>query len=154
MVKIKHHLLFLNIFLFIVLGLFLITNHYQVMAANDLNDEYSINNEINKLCSEKNLLAIKISYLQKYDLETKIYQKKLNILNQKIQNLSQRLSNIKVLNFTNEKIWDYSYERNQVVIKSFEHPEIQEFREDHRKLIEKINNLQQKYINLKYKLDE
>ncbi|PWV43940.1 MAG: hypothetical protein DF280_01490 ['Brassica napus' phytoplasma] len=52
MFKFQNQFKIINICLFIFLGLFLITNN-SVMAMNNLNDENSINNEINKLYWER-----------------------------------------------------------------------------------------------------
>lgn len=160
MFKLKKNLLFFKIVLFIGLGFFLITNNiHQVMAMNNLNDENSINNEINKLYLEQKELATKISYFNIYHLDDDIKLKKqLNNLDQTIKNLYQRLSDIKFLKCINEKIWDYSYERNQIantiLSRSYQDPTIQELITNHKKLVKIIKNLNQKYINLQYKLNK
>ncbi|MGL9687991.1 MAG: SVM family protein, partial [Candidatus Phytoplasma sp. TWB_XP] len=115
MFKLKTNLLFFRIVLFIGLGFFLIINNHQVMAMNNLNDENSINNEINKLYLERKELAAKISYFDIYHLDDDIKLKtKLHNLDQTIKNLYQRLADVKNLKCINEKIWDYSYEQNQI----------------------------------------
>ncbi|MEZ0180191.1 SVM family protein, partial ['Camptotheca acuminata' phytoplasma] len=116
MFKLQNQFKIISICLLFFLGLFLITNNiHQVMAMNNLNDENSINNEINKLYLEQKELATKISYFDIYHLDDDIKLKKqLNNLDQTIKNLYQRLSDIKFLKCINEKIWDYSYEQNQI----------------------------------------
>ncbi|PEH36335.1 SVM family protein [New Jersey aster yellows phytoplasma] len=59
MFKFKNQFKRITICLFIFLGLFLI-NCYPVMAINNLNDENSINNEINKLYLEQKELSKKL----------------------------------------------------------------------------------------------
>lgn len=159
MFKLKTNLLFFRIVLFIGLGLFLIINNHQVIAMNNLNDENSINNEINKLYLEQKELATKISYFRIYHLDDDIkLQKQLYNLDQTIKNLHQRLFDIKLLKYINEQIWNYSYERNQIaniiLSRSYQDPTIQELITNHKKLVKKIKNLNQKYINLQYKLNK
>lgn len=159
MFKLKTNLLFFRIVLFIGLGFFLIINNHQVIAMNNLNDENSINNEINKLYLERKELATKISYFHIYHLDDDIkLQKQLHNLDQTIKNLYQRLADIKNLKCINEKIWDYSYERNQIantiLNRSYQEPTIQELITNHKKLVKIIKNLNQKYINLQYKLNK
>uniref|UniRef100_UPI001EE726F4 SVM family protein n=1 Tax=Chrysanthemum yellows phytoplasma TaxID=238674 RepID=UPI001EE726F4 len=89
MFKLQNQFKIINICLFIFLGLFLITNN-SVMAMNNLNDENSINNEINKLYWERKNLATKISYFHIHHLDDDInLQKELHNLDQIIKNLYQ-----------------------------------------------------------------
>ncbi|PQP79250.1 effector protein [Candidatus Phytoplasma phoenicium] len=158
MFKLQNQFKIISIYLFIFLGLFLITNN-SVMAMNNLNDENSINNEINKLYWERKNLATKISYFHIHHLDDDInLQKELHNLDQTIKNLYQRLSDVNNLKYINKKIWDYSYERNQVAIKilsrSYQDPTMQELIKNHQELVKIIKNLNQKYINLQYKLNK
>ncbi|QKX95732.1 SVM family protein [Candidatus Phytoplasma asteris] len=158
MFQLQNQFKIISFCLFIFLGLFLITNN-SVMAMNNLNDENSINNEINKLYWERKNLATKISYFHIHHLDDDInLQKELHNLDQTIKNLYQRLSDVNNLKYINEKIWDYSYERNQVAIKilsrSYQDPTMQELITNHQELVKIIKNLNQKYINLQYKLNK
>ncbi|MDC9032295.1 SVM family protein [Columbia Basin potato purple top phytoplasma] len=158
MFQLQNQFKIISFCLFIFLGLFLITNN-SVMAMNNLNDENSINNEINKLYLERKNLATKISYFHIHHLDDDVnLQKELHNLDQTIKNLYQRLSDVNNLKYINEKIWDYSYERNQVAIKilsrSYQDPTIQELITNHQELVKRIKNLNQKYINLQYKLNK
>ncbi|MDV3192857.1 MAG: effector protein, partial [Sweet potato little leaf phytoplasma] len=64
----------------------------------------------------------------------------------------------KILKSINEQIRHDSYERNQIAIQilsiSYQKPAIQELMTKYQKLVIKIKNLNQKYINLQYKLNE
>nr|ABU55732.1 hypothetical protein precursor [Malaysian periwinkle yellows phytoplasma] len=158
MLQLQNQFKIISFCLFIFLGLFLITNN-SVMAMNNLNDENSINNEINKLYWERKNLVTKISYFHIHHLDDDInLQKELHNLDQTIKNLYQRLSDVNNLKYINEKIWDYSYERNQVAIKilsrSYQDPKMQELITNHQELVKIIKNLNQKYINLQYKLNK
>ncbi|MGL9687385.1 MAG: SVM family protein, partial [Candidatus Phytoplasma sp. TWB_XP] len=83
---------------------------------------------------------------------------KLHNLDQTIKNLYQRLADVKNLKCINEKIWDYSYEQNQIantiLSRPYQDPTIQELITNHKKLVKIIKNLNQKYINLQYKLNK
>nr|ABA25855.1 hypothetical protein [Phytoplasma sp. CPh] len=156
--RLKKQLYLLTMVLFSFLGLFLFTNNHQVMAMNNLNDENSINNELNKLYSEKEELITKISYLSVYHLDGDIeLRKQLDNLDKKIEKFCQRLSAVKILSYINEQIWHYSYERNQIAIKTLSlsnrDPSIKELNVKHQQIIKKIKNLSQKHINLQYKLN-
>ncbi|MDV3166193.1 MAG: SVM family protein ['Waltheria sp.' little leaf phytoplasma] len=149
----------LIICLFIFLGLLFKINNNQVMAMNDLNDENYINNKINKLYLERKELATKISYFRIHSLDDDVkLQKQLHDLDQTIKNLYQRICDIKLLNYINEQNWHYSYDRNQIanqiLSSSYQNPATQELITKHQKLMLKIKNLNQKYINLKYKLNK
>ncbi|WEK82469.1 MAG: putative secreted protein, SAP44-like [Candidatus Phytoplasma pruni] len=82
MFKIKHHLLFLNIFVLIGLELFLISSNNQVMAMENNNPLKIIYNIKDKNINENKKKIIKISYyvndknLSLADMATKI-----NIMN-------------------------------------------------------------------------
>ncbi|MDV3142097.1 MAG: SVM family protein [Candidatus Phytoplasma australasiaticum] len=159
MFKLQNQFKIISICLFIFLGLLFTMNNNQVMAMNNLNDENYINNEINKLYLERKELATKISYFLIHHLDDDVkLQKQLNDLDQRIKNLYQRIYDIKLLKSINEQIWHDSYERNQIAIQilsiSYQNPAIQELMTKHQKLVIKINNLNQKYINLQYKLNE
>ncbi|EMR14767.1 MULTISPECIES: SVM family protein [Candidatus Phytoplasma] len=159
MFKLQNQFKIISIYLFIFLGLLFTMNNNQVMAINNLNDENYINNEINKLYLERKELATKISYFLIHHLDDDVkLQKKLNDLDQIIKNLYQRIYDIKILKSINEQIWHDSYERNQIAIQilsiSYQNPAIQELMTKYQKLVIKIKNLNQKYINLQYKLNE
>ncbi|MDV3167255.1 MAG: SVM family protein [Vigna little leaf phytoplasma] len=159
MFKLQNKFKIINFYLFIFLGLLFTMNHNQVMAMNNLNNENYINNEINKLYLERKELATKISYFRIHHLDDDVkLQKQLNNLDQQMKKLYQRICDIKNLNYINEQIWRYSYERNQIANKilsiSYQNPIIQELITNHQKLMIKIKNLNQKYINLQYKLNE
>ncbi|MCQ9618825.1 MAG: SVM family protein [Candidatus Phytoplasma pruni] len=158
MIKLKNQLNIIYLCLITFISLLFIFNN-KVMAMNNLNDENSINNEINKLYLERKELTTKIKYFRIYHLDDDIkLQKKLNNLDQTIKNLYQMRSDVNILKYINEQIWHYSYERNQVVNKifsySYQDPTIQELNLSYQELIQKIQNLQQKYINLQYKLNK
>ncbi|MDV3198037.1 MAG: SVM family protein [Vigna little leaf phytoplasma] len=159
MFKLQNKFKIINFCLLIFLGLLFKMNHNQVMAMNNLNNENYINNKINKLYLERKELATKISYFRIHHLDDDVQlQKQLNNLDQKMKKLYQRICDIKNLNYINEQIWHYSYERNQIANKilsiSYQNPIIQELITNHQTLIIKIKNLNQKYINLQYKLNE
>ncbi|MDO7987333.1 MAG: SVM family protein [Sweet potato little leaf phytoplasma] len=159
MFKLQNQFKIISIYLFIFLGLLFTMNNNQVMAMNNLNDENYINNEINKLYLERKELATKISYFLIYRLDDDVkLQKQLNDLDQIIKNLYQRIYDIKILKSINEQIRHDSYERNQIAIQilsiSYQKPAIQELMTKYQKLVIKIKNLNQKYINLQYKLNE
>ncbi|MDV3143850.1 MAG: SVM family protein [Sweet potato little leaf phytoplasma] len=159
MFKLQNQFKIISICLFLFLGLLFTMHNNQVMAMNNLNDENSINNEINKLYLERKELATKISYFRIHHLDDDVkLQKQLNALDQIIKNLYQRIYDIKLLKSINEQIWHDSYERNQIAIQilsiSYQNPAIQELMTKHQKLVIKIKNLKQKYINLQYKLNE
>ncbi|MDV3147618.1 MAG: SVM family protein [Sweet potato little leaf phytoplasma] len=159
MFKLQNQFKIISIYLFIFLGLLFTMNNNQVMAMNNLNDENYINNEINKLYLERKELATKISYFLIYRLDDDVkIQKQLNDLDQIIKNLYQRIYDIKILKSINEQIRHDSYERNQIAIQilsiSYQKPAIQELMTKYQKLVIKIKNLNQKYINLQYKLNE
>ncbi|MDV3193389.1 MAG: SVM family protein [Sweet potato little leaf phytoplasma] len=159
MFKLQNQFKIISICLFIFLGLLFTMNNNQVMAMNNLNDENYINNEINKLYLERKELATKISYFLIYRLDDDVkLQKQLNDLDQIIKNLYQRIYDIKILKSINEQIRHDSYERNQIAIQilsiSYQKPAIQELMTKYQKLVIKIKNLNQKYINLQYKLNE
>ncbi|PWV43939.1 MAG: hypothetical protein DF280_01485 ['Brassica napus' phytoplasma] len=106
----------------------------------------------------KKKLSKKLKKIHIYHLSGDIKLKKeLHNLDQIIKNLYQRLSDVNNLKYINEKIWDYSYERNQVAIKilsrSYQDPTMQELITNHQELVKIIKNLNQKYINLQYKLN-
>ncbi|MCQ9618875.1 MAG: SVM family protein [Candidatus Phytoplasma pruni] len=158
MIKLKKQFKIIYLCLITFIGLLFINNN-KVIAMNNLNDENSINNEINKIYLERKKIATQISYFHIYHLEDDVeLQKKLNNLDQTIKNLYQRRSDVNILKYINEQIWHYSYERNQIVNKifsySYQDPTIQELNLSYQELIQKIQNLQQKYINLQYKLNK
>ncbi|CAM11812.1 hypothetical protein PA0478 [Candidatus Phytoplasma australiense] len=157
MLKLKNKFKIISVCLFTFLGLLFINNN--VMAMNNLSDENSINNEINELFLEQQTLTAKISYFRIHHLDDDVQlQEQLNNLNQIIKNLYQRLYDIKFLNYINEQMSRYSYERNQIANKilsrPYQDPEMQELISNHKKLVIKIKNLRQKYINLQYKLNQ
>ncbi|MDV3197827.1 MAG: SVM family protein [Candidatus Phytoplasma australasiaticum] len=159
MFKLQNQFKIISIYLFIFLGLLFTMNNNLVMAMNNLNDENYINNEINKLYLERKELATKISYFLIYRLDDDVkLQKQLNDLDQIIKNLYQRIYDIKILKSINEQIRHDSYERNQIAIQilsiSYQKPAIQELMTKYQKLVIKIKNLNKKYINLQYKLNE
>ncbi|XXP77403.1 MAG: SVM family protein [Lettuce witches'-broom phytoplasma] len=162
MFKSKNQFNIIYLCLIAFLGLLFIFNTHQIMAMNNYNltDSNSINNKINELYLERKNLATKISYLLIYDVDVTKFQQQLYNLVQIIQNLYQRLSIVNTLKDINNQIWKFSYERNQIAIKilscSFSHQNetIEELNYNHQKIVQKINNLRQKYINLQYKLNE
>ncbi|WP_349401856.1 putative membrane protein, SVM family protein [Candidatus Phytoplasma solani] len=155
MFKVKKQLHLFKIVLFICLGLLFVINNNQVMAMDNynLNDQNSINNEIYQLSLKKENLFNKILHCDKINLK-----QQLKILDQAIKKLYQRLSVVNTLKYINEKIWRYSYERNQVAIKilsrTYQDTTIEELNNEYQEIIQKINNLRQKYVNLQYKLNE
>ncbi|WP_017191741.1 SVM family protein [Poinsettia branch-inducing phytoplasma] len=90
MFKIKHHLLFLNIFVLIGLELFLISSNNQVMAMENNNPLKIIYNIKDKNINENKKKIIKISYyvndknLSLADMATKI-----NIMNSNKKTISR-----------------------------------------------------------------
>ncbi|WP_349401798.1 putative secreted protein, SVM family protein [Candidatus Phytoplasma solani] len=160
MFKVKKQLFLFKIVLLVCLGLFLITNIHQVMAMDNynLNDQNAINNKIYQLSLKKENLSKKILHCDKLNLNTMNLKQQLKILDQTIEKLYQRLSVINTLKYINEKIWRYSYERNQVAIKilsrTYQDTTIEELNNKYQEIIQKINNLREKYINLQYKLNE
>ncbi|TKA87953.1 MAG: putative secreted protein, SAP42-like [Candidatus Phytoplasma asteris] len=159
MIKLQKKIQIIYLCLITFIGILFILNDNQVMAMNNLNDENTINKEINKLYLERKELTKQIKYFDIYHLDDNIkLQKQLHNLDQTIKNLYQRLSDIKLLKYINEQIWNYSYERNQIantiLSRSYQDPTIQELIANHQKLVKKINNLSQKYINLQFKLNE
>ncbi|MDO8064293.1 SVM family protein [Candidatus Phytoplasma bonamiae] len=161
MFKLQNKFKIIDIFLFTFLGLLFIISNNKVIATNnlnDLNDENSINIEIDKLYLERKKLTTKIAYFCIHHLDDDVtLQKQLNNLDQKIQNLYQRICNIKNLNYINTQIWHYSYERNQIANKilsnSCQNPELQTLITNYPKLVQKIKNLEKKYIDLQFKLN-
>ncbi|MDV3167733.1 MAG: SVM family protein [Candidatus Phytoplasma australasiaticum] len=160
MFKLQNQFKIISICLFLFLGLLFTMHNNQVMAMNNLNDENSINNEINKLYLERKELATKISYFRIHHLDDDVkLQKQFKDLEQKIKNLYQRIYDIKLLNCINEQIWHDSDEKkqiaNQILSSYYQNPAtIQELMTKHQKLGIKIHNLREQYTNLQYKLNE
>lgn len=90
MFKIKHHLLFLNIFVFIDLGLFLITSNNQVMAMENNNPLKIIYNIQDKNINENKKKPIKISYyVNDKNLSLEDMAKQINIINSNKKTISR-----------------------------------------------------------------
>uniref|UniRef100_UPI0003803B9C SVM family protein n=1 Tax=Vaccinium witches'-broom phytoplasma TaxID=85642 RepID=UPI0003803B9C len=108
MIKLQKKIKIIYLCLITFIGILFILNDNQVMAMNNLNDENTINKEINKLYLERKELTKQIKYFDIYHLDDNIkLQKQLHNLDQTIKNLYQRLSDIKLLKYINEQIWNY-----------------------------------------------
>ncbi|WP_349402046.1 SAP11-like protein [Candidatus Phytoplasma solani] len=160
MFKIKNNLLLFNIFLFISLGFLFIFNNNPVMAMDNynLNDQNAINNKIYQLSLKKENLSNKILHCDKLNLNTMNLKQQLKILDQTIKNLYQRLALLNTLKDINYQVSQYLHKLNQVEIKllsrRYQITTIEELNNKRQEIIQKINNLIQIYIDLKYKLNE
>ncbi|MDV3144251.1 MAG: hypothetical protein Q8744_01575 [Sweet potato little leaf phytoplasma] len=81
-------------------------------------------------------------------------------LDQNMTDLYKRIAHLNALNCINQKIWQYSYERNQIAIKIFslsglyqDTTMIEELNKKHQEIIQKIQNLNQKYFHLQNELN-
>ncbi|MDW3617551.1 MAG: SVM family protein [Candidatus Phytoplasma pruni] len=90
MFKIKHHLLFLNIFVFIGLGLFLISSNNYIMAMENNIPLKIIYNIEDKNINENKKKSIKISYyVNDKNLSLEDMAKKINIINSNKKTISR-----------------------------------------------------------------
>ncbi|MDV3143890.1 MAG: SVM family protein [Candidatus Phytoplasma australasiaticum] len=162
MVIYRNKLYFLLLFLVGYLGLFLLINIHPVMAMDGYNpnDPHSIKNEILKISSKREKISKKILHFNKLNLNPYNLIRQSKDLDQNMTDLYKRIANLNALNCINQKIWQYSYERNQIAIKILSlsglyqgTTMIEELNKKHQEIIQKIQNLNQKYFHLQNELN-